>query len=178
MKKNTLKPLILICCALSSPLLQAMLPFLPESVKTKSEQTLQLALAETKEEIDEAVEVLQTRFSDTHHQDQFREIYASVKTPHGPQIVGAANFLVPTFFRSYLHLANIVVLEEFRSAGIGTALLDYLIRHTTCTIQLYNVDEVAIRLYKKHGFYSYDKKDPNNMRRDYNAKDSSQGITS
>jgi N-acetylglutamate synthase-like GNAT family acetyltransferase len=148
-----------------TPQSQAMIHFSPKRVMIKTEQTLELTPAKTKDEIDSALHLIQKRFPHTSHIHEYQEICAYLRTPEGLLLVGAANFLYPTSARPYLQLANIVVDEEFQDKGIGTAILTYLLENTNCAIQLYSLNEKTTYFYKKHGFYSYDPLLPNKMRR-------------
>ena len=72
--------------------------------------------------------------------------------------VGIAGFIVARLIASELHVNNVAVRAEFRSAGLGSALLETTLRRarrqgaTLAHLEVRASNEPAQRLYRRCGF--------------------------
>ncbi len=168
--KNLYKALSFACYLLANTSAHAMLPFSAESVTIKNKKTLHLLPATTEDQRDAALHLIKKRFSTANHTEEYQEVCAYFMTPKGNKLVGAANLLYPTKTRLYASITNMVVRRKYQNEGIGSALLEYIIRNAPCPLQLFSINEDTTRLYKRHDFYSYEPLIPGKMKRDYKAE--------
>ena len=165
---------IFIATSVSFYSCQAALSFPEQTIQTKAGLLCTLRPPQSHEEKEQALNFLKSQFEDLSSGSNYQEIVAIIRVASGTKIAGATRIVLPDKSHPYVWISQLATRTKFRQQGIGSALLEYLIKTTPYPIRLFSYGK-TISFYAKFGFRSYDRTIEGKMQRDPIARDPHEG---